>query len=47
MIHSQSKPISVVLDIGSYFTYAGFAGDEAPRFATHSYLTTDTNTKEA
>lgn len=43
MIHS--KPITVVLDIGSYRTFAGPAGEENPRLAAHSYLTTDTNFK--
>lgn len=43
MIHS--KPISVILDIGSSRTYAGIAGEENPRLATHSYLTTDTGFK--
>ena len=41
----QSKPITVVLDIGSYRTLAGITGEENPRLTTHSYLATDTSLK--
>ena len=43
MLHS--KPMTVILDIGSYRTLAGIAGEENPHLSTYSYLTTDTSLK--
>ena len=43
MLHS--KPFTIVIDIGSYRTYAGIAGEENPRAAVHSYITEDTGLK--
>jgi actin-related protein len=39
MIHGETRVANVVLDIGSYHTFAGEAGFENPKFASYSYLT--------
>ncbi len=38
MIHGEARIANVVLDIGSYHTFAGEAGFQNPPFCSHSYL---------
>jgi actin-related protein len=45
MIHGEARVANIVLDIGSYHTYAGEAGFENPRFASYSYLTENPHKK--
>lgn len=46
MIHIDAKAVNVVLDIGSFHTFAGEAGLENPRFASHSYVVENTSFKK-